>query len=115
MPSTKGPRNTAWAFTEKANANDTTPFRSRMNSATETSVKKVQIESVCPHTAPLKITVGASQTAQKPRDARNGTFVACQTIWATAIAQPSSNTAEIIFRRESGSPSPSNRAAINRR
>ncbi|MGY3404484.1 hypothetical protein ACVWZV_000597 [Bradyrhizobium sp. GM5.1] len=90
-------------------------FGSRMNSAMETSVKYVQIESLSAHTAPLKITVGASQTAQKAREARNGSFVARQTIWATVIAQPNSNTAEIAFTRESGSPSQSNRAAISRR
>ena len=33
-----------------------------MNSAMGTSVKNVQIESLSAHTAPLKITVGASQT-----------------------------------------------------
>src|SRR6478609_7289901 len=109
MPSTKGPRKTPWAFTETATPNGKTPFRSRMNRATETSVKKAQIESACAHIAPLKSTVGASQTAQNATDARNGTFVARQTIWATAVAQPISNTAEIVFTRDSGWPNQSNR------
>jgi hypothetical protein len=51
-----------------------------MNNDMDTSVKKVQIESACPHTAPLKITVGASQTPQKAREARIGAFVDRQTI-----------------------------------
>src|SRR3569833_3001451 len=115
MPSTNGPRNTAWAFTEQPTANGRTPFRSRMNIDTETSAKKVQIESACAHIAPLKSTVGASHTAQKARDARNGSYVNRQTIWATTIAQPSSNTADIAFTSESGWPSQLNFVAISRR
>jgi hypothetical protein len=86
-----------------------------MNNDTDTNVKNVQIESACPHAAPLKITVGASQTPQKAREARVGAFVARQTICATTTAQPNSNTAEIAFTRESGWPNPSNWAAISKR
>ena len=80
MPNTNGPRNTPWAFTETAAANGRTPFRPCMNNDTDTKVKKAQIESAYPHTAPLQITVGASQTPQNAREARIGAFVACQTI-----------------------------------
>src|SRR4051795_11461553 len=95
MPNTRGPRKIPWALTETATANGKTPFRSRMERAMEASVKNVQIESAWAHIAPLKSTVGASQTAQKAAEARNGSLVTRQTIWATEIAQPNSKTAEI--------------------
>ena len=84
-----------------------------MNNDTDTSVKKVQIESACPHTAPLKITVGASQTPENAMEARKGALVAARRS-EPPRSRNRTNAAEIAFTAKSLAQHV-NWAAISRR